>query len=120
MPSEPDLARVNYDDLEFDDQLALLNGVPFTGIVFSLYTDGKLESESRYAAGLPDGLQEEWYADGKLARRNIAVRGKGSSESWSWHANGVLRSHRRNVDLMPVEVRAWDERGRPADVSTVD
>ena len=120
MPSEPNPARVDYDDLEFDDQLALLGGVPFTGIVFSLHANGELESESRYVDGLPDGLQEEWYPDGKLARRNIAVRGQGSSESWSWHGNGVLRSHRRNVDRMPVEVRAWDDRGRPADVSTID
>ena len=119
MPSElRQRDRVDYDDLELDDQLASLDGVPFTGTVFSLHRDGSLESESSYVDGLPDGIAEEWFPGGQLARRNIAVRGRGSSESWSWHPNGTMRSYRRDVDQRPVEVRAWDERGGPVDPST--
>lgn len=99
--------------------MALLNGVPFTGIVFSLHRGGDLESECNYVDGLPDGLQQEWYPSGQLAGRAIAVRGRGSSESWRWHPNGTQASYRRNVDQRPVELLDWDEAGRVVDPSTV-
>lgn len=119
MADTSETIRVACDDLEFDDQLALLDGEPFTGTAFSLYPDGRLESESRYVAGLPEGLQEEWYPNGRLFRRNIAVRGRGSSEAWTWYGNGVMRTYSRHVDLRPVEARAWSEAGHPVDPSSL-
>lgn len=108
-------ARVNYDDLEFDDDLALLDGEPFTGTVFSLHVDGSPESEGQYVDGLPEGVQQEWFRSGQPARRWIAVRGAGASESWAWHENGQLRSYRRDVDQRPVELKAWNEAGEEVD-----
>lgn len=108
-----DLPRADYDDIELDDDLASLNGVPFTGIVYSTFPDGRLESEANYVEGLPHGLREVYYPDGQLKSRNIAVHGKGSSESWKWHPNGMMAAYRRNVDLRPVELRHWDENGVP-------
>lgn len=105
------MKRVDYDDVEFDDQLAIVDGLPFTGVVYGLDPDGRLQSESRYRDGLPEGLAEEWYPDGRIERRWIAVRGRGSAEMWEWHPNGRLRSYRRNVDQFPVEVKTWDEDG---------
>lgn len=107
--------RVNYDDLELDDQLALLDGVPFTGIVYSERPDGTIESEGQYRDGLPDGVQQEWYAGGQLERRWIAVRGNGPSEERTWHRNGQPRSTKRYENRRVVDARAWDETGRPID-----
>lgn len=98
------IGGVYYSDLEFDDQLALRHGVPFTGIAFSVHYGGNVEFQGNYVEGLPDGLQEEWYSDGQLAGRAIAVRGRGSSESWRWHPNDVQAQCRRNVDQRPVEL----------------
>lgn len=121
MSSEPGIPpeRINYDDLELDDELALLDGVPYTGVVYSLHRDGTVESESRYVDGLPDGLEEQWYSGGQLHRRIIALRGNGASEASSWYRNGQLRSVKRFVDRRMVEARAWDEAGNPIDPATL-
>lgn len=120
MLSEPSVSsRVNYDALEFDDELALLDGVPFTGIVYSLNRDGGLESEGRYVDGLPDGLEEQWYPDGQIEHRIMFVRGNGSSEASTWYRNGQLRSVKRFQNRRLVESQAWDEAGTPIDPKTL-
>ena len=119
MSSEPPAVRVNYDDLELDDQLALYEGEPFTGVVFSLHPDGRLESEGGYDRGLPDGEQREWYRNGQLLQRSIAVRGRGSNETWSWYPDGRMRSHRRDEGQKPAVLEAWNEDGRPMDYASL-
>lgn len=111
---------VHYDDVDFDDDLALVAGKPFTGMIVSEHPDGSAESRRNYVEGLPEGEQQEWYPTGQLERRWIAIRGHGSSEVWSWHANGQPRTYRRNIDQKPVEVKAWDEEGKPRDPSDFD
>ena len=112
-------ARVNYDDLDFDDQLALRDGVPFTGIVFSEHVDGSLETEGHYREGLPDGLQQYWYRGGQIERRWIAVRGHGASEGRTWYRNGQLRSVKRYEVQRLVEAAAWNEAGEPIDPASL-
>lgn len=106
------MRRVEYDDVEFDDQLALVGGEPFSGVIYSMHPNGQLESESLYVEGLPDGLQQEWYANGQLEKRAIAIRGKGSSSSQYWYPDGKPKSYRRDIDQWPVEIKEWDEQGR--------
>jgi hypothetical protein len=43
--SADEMRRVHYDDLEFDDQLALLGDTAFTGVVYANYPDGRAEIE---------------------------------------------------------------------------
>jgi antitoxin component YwqK of YwqJK toxin-antitoxin module len=114
-----DDVRANYDDLELDDQLALRDGVPFTGIVYSKRPDGSLESEGFYRDGLPDGKQEQYYPGGQVEQRWIAVRGKGSSEVRTWHRNGRLRSVATYVDQRLTGAQAWDDGGEPIEFGTL-
>jgi antitoxin component YwqK of YwqJK toxin-antitoxin module len=58
--------RIDYDRLDLDDELASLDGVPFTGVVYSLHRDGSLESEGPYRDGLPEGVQEQWHPGGQI------------------------------------------------------
>jgi antitoxin component YwqK of YwqJK toxin-antitoxin module len=106
--------RVNYDDLEFDDQQALLDGIPFTGLVFSVYQGGALESERLYRDGLPEGLQQSFYLDGSLKKKSFAVWSRGSTEVFEYYQNGVLKSYRRYVDQISVEEKAWNPDGTPS------
>lgn len=107
------MMRRPYDDADFDDQLALVDDVPFTGILFSTYADGSPETELSYSDGLPDGLCRYWYPDGQLERRWVAVRGRGASRSEEWHRNGQPKRLRINdADNNPVEIHEWDERGQ--------
>ena len=103
--------RVHYDDLEFDDQLALLRGVAFTGEVFAEYPDGRPEIEFNYVDGLPSGLQRRWYPNGQLEMEWEAIRGHGSAWSRQWHENGVVRLERVNEDGFPVRIREWSDDG---------
>ena len=117
MPSD-DLsgAPVDIELLEFDDDLALLDGIPFTGIVRSQFPDGMLEYSGRYRDGLREGLNERWYPNGQIFNRGIAIRGAGSSETWTWYPDGTLRSDRRNGDRgFPSDLRSWDANGDEID-----
>jgi antitoxin component YwqK of YwqJK toxin-antitoxin module len=87
------LRRINYDDLEFDDQQALIGGVPFTGIVFSLYQNDALEYEMHYRDELPEGLQQGFYPNGGLKEQWFAIWSKGSSESFEYHPDGGIKSY---------------------------
>lgn len=113
---DPADKRVDLDLLVFDDQLALLSGVRFTGVAVSRYPDGTFECEHRYQDGLPLGLNQQWYRNGALFRRWIAVRGAGSSESWTWYPDGSPRSYRRAAGhgLQPTS-KAWNEVGEEID-----
>ena len=111
---------VDIELLEFDDDLASLNGTPYTGRVMSTYPDGCRESLGWYQDGLPHGLNEQWYPNGALFNRWIAIKGAGSSEAWTWYPDGTQRSYRRNgPDGMPVELRGWDENGVEIDAADV-
>ena len=116
-PSEdPSRAPVDIERFDFDDDLALLDGIPFTGTMQSTYPDGTLEFLGRYRDGLPEGLNEEWYPNGQLFKRWIAVRGNGVSESWEWYPIGIQRSYRKyDENRLLVERRAWDTTGAEVD-----
>lgn len=110
------LPRVVYDDLEFDDQLALLEGVPFTGTVYANYPDGGMEVEFNYSQGLPAGIQRRWYPNGQLEQEWDAVRGRGSAWSREWYPNGVMKCERiDDANGLPSLLREWSQDGRLID-----
>lgn len=105
------MQRAHYDDLEFDDDLALLNGAPFTGVVYAIHEDGKPEIEFNYIDGLPSGLQRRWFRSGQLEQEWDAVRGQGSAWSRTFYLNGVMQQERINEDNLPVRIREWSADG---------
>lgn len=107
------LPRALYDDIEFDDQLALLDGAPFTGVAYANYPNGGLEVEFNYCQGLPSGIQRRWYPDGKLEQEWDAVRGRGAAWSREWYRNGVMKCERiDDGNGVPRLLREWSEDGR--------
>jgi antitoxin component YwqK of YwqJK toxin-antitoxin module len=109
--TDADATRVPYDAVEFDDQRALLNGVPFSGILYADYSDGTPEAVYQYVEGLPAGLQRRWHSNGQTQAEWEAIRGRGSAWSREWHPNGSLKCERINEDGRPVIVREWSEEG---------
>ncbi len=103
--------RVNYDDVEYDDQQALLDGAPYTGIVYAKYLGGKLESELNYGDGLPEGWQQDFYPDGSLQKKWFAIWARGSSEIFEYYNNGKPKSYIRCVDQIRAEEKHWNENG---------
>jgi antitoxin component YwqK of YwqJK toxin-antitoxin module len=105
------ICRAHYDEIDFDDQLALLHDTPFTGIIYANYGNGQPEIEYNYVDGLPSGIQQRWYADGKLEEEWNAIRGKGSSWSRKWHPNGAIKYERINEGNLPIRIKKWSEDG---------
>jgi antitoxin component YwqK of YwqJK toxin-antitoxin module len=109
--TDENMRRVRYDDVEFDDQLALVDGRPFTGIIFDLFPDGRTAAEYQYREGLPEGLQREWHRSGGLKKEAVAVRGHGSSEVKEWFESGQLKSVSRAEFGWLTHVTEWREDG---------
>jgi antitoxin component YwqK of YwqJK toxin-antitoxin module len=103
--------RVHYDEVEFDDQLALINDTPFTGIIYTNHDNGQPEIEFKYVDGLPSGIQRRWYSDGQLEEEWNAIRGKGSAWSRKWHPNGVIKCERTNEGNISSRIKKWSEDG---------
>jgi|SRR5689334_8904002 MORN repeat protein len=102
--------RVNEDDLEWDEDMRLLAGTPFSGVGFALYDDGSLRSESPYRDGFEEGTCREWHPNGRLRREWNAVRGC-ATELTEWHENGVVKCAGRYEYGAEIEYREWDDAG---------
>lgn len=111
--SDPEVKRAHYDDIAFDDQLALDEDEPFTGVIYADFADGRAEISYQYVDGLPSGLQRRWYPSGQIEEEWEAVRGRGAAWSKKWYANGQLEYERLNKDNDLVEIRRWSEDGNP-------
>lgn len=110
--STDDINRAHYDEIEFDDDLGLLDGKPFTGIIYASYENGQLEIEFNYVDGLPSGLQRRWYPSGQLEEEWEAIRGRGSAWSRKWYSNGFIRCERENKENLPVRIIQWSADGQ--------
>lgn len=111
MNTDKELPRVLDEDLEYEDDLRLLNGKPFTGIGYQKYPNGQLELEVNYREGLPDGLQREWFANGQLKRKSHAIRGLGTSKMTTWYENGQVQSIALYDVGVKIEYKEWSEDG---------
>jgi hypothetical protein len=110
------MPRVNFDDLEYDDDgLVLHEGVLFTGDAFELHPDGALQWEGSYRSGRLHGVGREYYQTGEPKSEQVFTNGvsDGIGHEWSpdgalltetHHARGILlkRSQRGEDGLMRV------------------
>ena len=110
--SNNEISRVDYDNVEFDDQLAKINGRPFTGIVEASFDNGQLEIELNYVDGLPSGIQRRWFSSGQLKEEWNSIRGQGSAWSRKWYESGAMMSERINENNCPVRMREWSDDGK--------
>jgi antitoxin component YwqK of YwqJK toxin-antitoxin module len=109
--SSNSVCRSHYDEIEFDDQLALKNNAPFTGVIYANYDNGQSEIEFNYTDGLPSGIQRRWLSNGQLEEEWNAIRGKGSIWSRKWYPNGVMKYERTNEGNLPPRIKEWSEDG---------
>jgi hypothetical protein len=56
-----DNRRVNDNDLDWDDDLRILAGTPYSGSAFLLHPGGSLALEVTYRDGFEDGVCREWH-----------------------------------------------------------
>jgi antitoxin component YwqK of YwqJK toxin-antitoxin module len=83
---------INADNLEWDDDLTLLDGLPYSGAAFSLYADGSREMEMFYKDGFLDGVCRKWYANGNLKEEWYSNRGRTFGKHKKWYMDGKIKS----------------------------
>lgn len=103
--------RVNDDDLDWDDDLRVLDGTPYSGTAFLLHPDGTLAFEVTYRDGFEEGVHREWHPNGELKRTWFAERGRATGKVEEWHACGRIRSVGVYEFGVEIHYDEWDESG---------
>lgn len=86
-----ELPRVPNDHLEYSDRgLYRSDGQEFSGIGYTLYDGGWLDSETEYRHGVKWGLERRWFAPGQLESEAVMYRGVLSGKQRRWHEAGGL------------------------------
>jgi antitoxin component YwqK of YwqJK toxin-antitoxin module len=83
--------RVNEEYLNFDDDLRIYCGQPFSGVGVETFGDGRLKSETPYLDGLPSGICREWYSNGSKKKEWTAIHGPVHGQYTEWYENGSLK-----------------------------
>ena len=84
--------RINENELDWDDDVSVFHGIPYTGIAFSTYPNGALKREFPYRDGFHEGHCREWFENGFLKREWISKRGRAEGEIREWHPTGTIKS----------------------------
>jgi antitoxin component YwqK of YwqJK toxin-antitoxin module len=103
--------RVNEDLFDFDNDVRIYEGKPFTGIGFGDYFDSRLKRELPYRDGFPEGLCNEWHPNGQLQREWFAVRGRAVGKVKSWYENGKIQSIGEYEYGVEMRYEEWDITG---------
>lgn len=103
--------RVNEDSLEYDDDMRMYNGTPFTGVGYETYENGNLKSETTYLNGFQNGISKEFYPDGNLKSEHILRNCEPFSHSTYWHSNRVMKSNAQYEWGIEIEYKEWTDRG---------
>jgi len=88
--------RVLKDEITFSPTAAsngsyLYQGEPFDGVAYSLFRDGKPESEEEFREGLRWGLTREWYKSGVLAHEATFYRDVVHGTRTDWYQSGQMK-----------------------------
>ena len=103
--------RVNEEDLDWDDDVRVLGGTPYSGIAFLLYPDGSRKREVTYQNGFAEGNCREWHLNGNLKREWFAERGRATGKIKEWHADGTVKSIGEYEFGAELQYDEWDESG---------
>jgi len=103
--------RVNEDLFDFDDDLRLYEGKPFTGIAFGEYPNSRLKRELPHRDGFPEGLCREWHPNGQLECEWFAVRGRAVGKIKEWFENGTIQSIGEYEYGIEMRYEQWDKTG---------
>jgi antitoxin component YwqK of YwqJK toxin-antitoxin module len=108
------MMRILLDDAEYDASDRLIyRGEPFTGVAVEVDSDGVLEAESTYRAGVQDGPDRAYRRDGTIKAEDTYRAGI-LVESREWHPNGQLAYESRNERFgANLSERRWHEDGSP-------
>lgn len=99
------------EDIFYEVDAILYNGVLYTGIGYELYGNGNLKSLSYYKDGYEYGVTKRWYIDGTLKEEEEMLHGQKNGKNTIWHQNGKVNSIAMYEYGIELEYQEWDEDG---------
>ncbi len=109
--------NVNESDPE-DVEIVYKKGskIPYSGIVFEKYENGKMGSEVHYKNGILDGLLTVWFENGNIAKEWNYSKGNPEGTYAEWYENGQKEQEgtNRNGKLEGL-LTMWWENGQKKD-----
>lgn len=105
---------VDFDELDFDhdENLNLLNGIPFSGIAYEMKNDGSWD-EVTMVNGIENGISREWYPSGILKEEKHIYNNISHGITWGWNEKGQkIREAIYEYGILVKEDK-WDENGKP-------
>ena len=106
------MKRVSKDSLDYPgDGWFYLDDEPFTGIAFSLYEDGTVESETEYQHGLAWGMDRGWFDPNQLQYEIEMQRGSVYGKKRIWYPDGKLKEEGDYEYGITLSRKTWDDDG---------
>ena len=112
--------RINDEELKWDGDMSVLDGVPYTGISYLTHPSGALKRESHYVDGFEHGLCREWHSNQTLKRAYSAERGVVVGMMVEWHESGAIKSMTTYECGSEMRKEEWDVGGLKARVTEMD
>ncbi|HQM79591.1 MAG TPA: hypothetical protein PKV12_02655 [Candidatus Syntrophosphaera sp.] len=85
----PDNA-IPFNELTLQDSLYLKDGIPFTGIAYDRYENGKLARVVTFYKGIQNGPMYIWYPNGAPQLSTNYRQGKFHGWYIGWYSNGTI------------------------------
>jgi len=115
-PAPP--AQAHRKQLEFRDGRWYAPGQTngFNGLLFETYDNGAMKSRSAVSNGWLQGLSQGWHTNGQLQVEEYFVAGLSHGRRTKWYANGAKMSEATIVEgKLHGTFRRWHENGAPAE-----
>ena len=108
------MERIPAESLSYsdDDGRYYANGIPFTGLAFSVHPDKSLESESEYRNGLGWGTSKSWHRNGTLAYQASFFRDVVHGRVREWLDTGQIVSDGEYEYGITIWEKNWDKNGK--------
>lgn len=103
--------RIDLEQLEFDEDMCTLDGLPYSGSAYANYPDGTLERELSFEVGLKNGPCKVFFPNGQLGRQWNANRGAAHGEVREWYSSGQLKSVGNYEFGVELSYDEWDANG---------
>lgn len=82
--------EIDFDELEYDGDILVFEGVPFTGRAYELLSNGQKGYLSEYKDGLKHGITTYFYPSGKKMEEGHFIKGLKDGPELQWDRDGNL------------------------------
>ena len=102
---------IDESQLEWDDEVLLYDGHPFTGILTKTFPNGGIRAEITYQSGIMDGSSREWHPSGRMSSEWTMVKNCRDGIRLEWHENGEIKIVSFHLQGIELSFHEWTDSG---------